>query len=96
MANHGGHAANTKIEWYFWNGDDSVLKRAPDELYGTQATGLFLAYRTVVSILKGEEVTIDYGDEWQAQWYAHLRNKATGQLRAGIEAPPGLFPDHWK
>lgn len=96
MVNHGGAEANAKMEWFFWDGDDSALKKSPEQLFASQATQVFLAYRAIKDIHQGEEITIDYGDKWEEQWETFHVKKSIKMLRASIEAPVDLFPDHWK
>ena len=72
-------------------------------------TQLYLAYTANRDISSGEEVLINYGIDWELKWSRHLRllndwmleSEERGEsvkplFRHSIEAPPGLFPDHWK
>ena len=77
FVNHGGKHANAKIVWAKEGTDvtgfhrDAWMERSPDELVREGYTGLMMMLVATRPIVKGEEVTIDYGPEWQAAWEDH-------------------------
>ena len=77
FVNHGGKHANAKIVWAKEGTDvtgfhrDAWMERSPDELVREGYTGLMMMLVATRPIVKGEEVTIDYGPEWQASWEDH-------------------------
>lgn len=78
LVNHGSsrnHQANAKIVW------SSLLTSRPDwfnmsleEWAFSYQTGLAFEFVAIRDIDEGEEVLIDYGDEWEAAWNAHLKS----------------------
>lgn len=102
MINNGKDSANVDIVWYDWEtrtagGTPTILsEHTIDALEAFPYTRLDLAYRASRDIAKGEELTINYGAEWEAKWAEHVGNGANGVMLQSIDAPAGLFPDSWK
>lgn len=92
MANHGGGKSNTQVEWYTWDHTVNSYKEAflkqPDELLSLQSAELFFLYRAMRDIAAGEEVTLDYGDDYEAV----VDKKG---YRGAINLPKKMFPAHW-
>jgi hypothetical protein len=104
MCNHGGNSSNAAIEWFFWDDDSrSLLDKDPQTLLEEYAGKLYLGYRATRDIQEGDEVVIDYGESWWQDWEEFSDRRATFALfedefplfRRAIDAPVGLFPDHW-
>lgn len=76
--NHGGKQASAHMVWANEETDvtgfhrDEWMKRRADELVQEEHTGLMMMLVANRPIVKGEEVTIDYGPEWEAAWENHL------------------------
>lgn len=92
IANHGGGHANMKIEWYTWDHTINTHKDAffkqPHELLLSKSAELFFLYRAIKDISIGEEVTLDYGADYEA--LVDKRNH-----RGAINLPRKMFPEHW-
>jgi hypothetical protein len=95
--NHGGKLSNVEIQWFFFDDDESALKKSPEELYFSPAAELFLAYKAKFDIDKDEELTIDYGERWDDLWNKHQASVhfKTTSFRESIVAPKDLFPPAW-
>jgi len=76
LINHGGADANARLNWA---DDDDVLSNADSYLSSTveemaDVSDSVLVMKVVAKreIAEGEEITIDYGSEWQTAWDAHV------------------------
>ena len=75
--NHSKEKANVKIRWPdkelvahkpYW------LEKTPEQLRDTiEKIGLSLEYVALRDLSEGEEVYMDYGDEWEAAWQEYLQ-----------------------
>lgn len=75
--NHNQSLANVRLSWgrpESGNHEPSFLQQ-PIESFGHEKTAK-LALELVATryIEEGEEIFLDYGDEWEAAWQEHLRN----------------------
>jgi hypothetical protein len=75
--NHQAKKYNAKLQWTkdfdFFHHEDWLSK--PVEFLEDQWTsGLMLEFVALRDIQPGEEVFIDYGDEWQKAWDEHIEN----------------------
>lgn len=75
--NHGGKdKANVKLRWpdkELIAHKPEYLTRTPYDLSNTlDKIGLSFEYIAIRDIEEGEEVFLDYGDEWEAAWEAHV------------------------
>lgn len=104
VCNHGADAANMVIEWFFWSEEGrSVLEQDARYVHDKLPGSLYFAYRATRDIAAGEELLIDYGEAWQLAWDEHqlqmsVLERFEGELplfRRAIDAPEGLFPEHW-
>ena len=71
LANSGDEkSVNMKLDWYFWRPEDRelLLSMSPEELFALPFTPLYVRYVATRDILPGEELVIDYGDGWRADW----------------------------
>jgi hypothetical protein len=86
-----------------------MLGRSADELTGLPYAPLDIAYRATRDIMAGEELTVYYGESWESSWRGYLdrlqvwlSHRKAGDpqdkplFRHGIEAPSGMYPDHWR
>ena len=72
--NHDGKSPNAYIRWSSLpNHRSEWLKYTVDELVGQYTAGLILEVVALRDISPGEEVSIDYGRDWQEAWDAHVR-----------------------
>lgn len=101
MANNAGDAANTELVWYDWEtrtagGHPRVLDEySVDELEDSAFSRLDFAYMAKRDIDVGEELTLDYGAEWEQKWAQHKAAGVDASLLQPIGAPEGLFPTGW-
>lgn len=98
--------ANAAIEWFFWSSKEqshSQLDVDPDKLVSATASKLFLGYRATRDIQEGEEITINYGAEWEQEWADYMERRKEFRMleeplplfRRAIDAPAGFFPSRW-
>lgn len=116
--------ANVELEWFLWpQGSDyveGVTPRKPtpftpdtpiDTLIRAPFSPLDIAYRATRDIELGEEIYMDYGEEWLTAWrkYVEQVNLYLRRLiiegdsyenpipyfRHPIKAPEGMIPSHW-
>ena len=105
VCNHGGKNANVAIEWHWWGGsyNESVLSISPAELLKSEFAQLYFSYRALRDIKKDEEILIDYGADWEADWNKYLQAKrdfkifkeAVPLFRRSIDINEPMFPDNW-
>jgi len=78
FVNHGGRDANAKVVWTNKETDitgfhkQDWMERSSGALLQEGRTGLMMMLVATRTIAKGEEVTIDYGPEWQSAWEEHV------------------------
>eukprot|EP01041_Mallomonas_annulata_P001021 gene1020-2004_t len=71
MSNHGGREANMRLAWYDWGDSEGLsqkLSRSMQELMESPYATLDIGYIATRDIAVGEELTIDYGSEWESEW----------------------------
>ena len=106
VCNHGGKKkSNVAIEWFYWGGNynEGVLRLEPEELLKSEFAQLYFGYRALRQIKKGEEILIDYGDDWESDWEAYLKEKREFKhfkapvpiFRRAIDLPESMFPEQW-
>jgi hypothetical protein len=72
--NHSREKANAVLRWSPLSNASGMLAENPNLLIDQPARlGLFLEYVALRDISVGEEIFIDYGDDWIAAWDKHLR-----------------------
>lgn len=79
--NHGGKKkANVKLLWSTkeWSFSSDAQELGVDELSGVGPIDLMLEMVATRPIKKGEEVLLDYGDDWEAAWKAHVAGWKAG------------------
>jgi SET domain len=70
-----GGKANAKLQWSSqFNKADWLQKSPEDLLRHHKTTGLAFDLVATRDIAPGEEVTIDYGTEWESAWQEHREN----------------------
>ena len=76
--NHDKERANVRVRWpdrELVAHKPEWLNKSPTELrHALEKIGLSFEYVAVRDIEEGEEVFMDYGDEWQAAWDEHVKN----------------------
>ena len=112
MMNHGSaDRANVEVFWFDWDGRSvrDVLERVNVErdLLSAPTPPLYMGYRTLRPIGRGEELLLSYGEEWEQAWLRYTEamsawlavNGDRGsdltlapQFRHLIGPPAGLFP----
>lgn len=105
LCNHAVENANVEMEWFSWTPEtaNQTLHQGLGRLRKAPSAKLYLAYRAVKRIAKGEEVLLNYGTGWVQAWEQHKERLRTFRLfndpiplfRRAIGAPEGLFPPHW-
>jgi hypothetical protein len=80
--NHNQTLANVKIQWpgnedgtssFFAHNHTAVVDGTLDDLSVSSRPQLAFQYVTIRDIQAGEELFLDYGDEWEQAWQKHLR-----------------------
>ena len=76
FVNHGGKNANVKFQWSTmpWSDVKSSHNTSPDELSEVSSIDMMLELVATRNIKKGEEVLLDYGDDWAKAWAEHLKS----------------------
>jgi SET domain len=99
---------NTKVQW-----TNTTAMKHPEWLnqpvkeWGYEYhSGLGIDYVAIRDIEKGEEVTIDYGPEWEAAWKAHVERfeanpprkdyRAAYELNAMLDVDVPIWPDQFR
>ena len=115
MINNAGKQSNTKVHWYEWNKrrvlyghemPSAVLHNSIQELESMPFAPLDISYVATRDILKGEELTLDYGEEWELKWkeYQAALWKRKQLLHTSPDPPifrysvgvnPEMFPSSW-
>jgi hypothetical protein len=73
--NHNQTMVNVKIQWApngHFNHDSEWLKTSPDDMFWEHSTKLAMEFVALRDIKEGEEIFLDYGDEWEAKWQKHI------------------------
>jgi SET domain len=95
---------NIAISWIEEDVDPETYFQQPSEiLFGdaerSDKDGLLLIeYRALRDIEAGEELLLDYGNEWQKAWDAHTVRKLKGEtseFRFPIGLPSDMIPKSW-
>lgn len=108
LINHGGKKSNVDVMWHLESDTKTYLSESPIKLSKLNFAPLSIKYVANRPILIGEEITVNYGLEWEKEWYEYLVNLKDWnkkhfnhghfmkpQFRKMIEAPNGMFPDHF-
>lgn len=74
LINHDGKSPNTKIEWSKNMRHPEWLEQGWESMNQVYHSGLSFDFIALRDIAEGEEITIDYGADWQAAWDAHVEN----------------------
>ncbi|CAE7704025.1 unnamed protein product, partial [Symbiodinium microadriaticum] len=84
MINHGGRlASNLNIQWFDWQDDTCRIGRrdnvsalfdslSQESLLNASNAPLYMGYYAQRFIEEGEELTIDYGQDWEDEWLRYL------------------------
>mmetsp|Transcript_31169 Transcript_31169/g.65183 ORF Transcript_31169/g.65183 Transcript_31169/m.65183 type:complete len:642 (-) Transcript_31169:136-2061(-) len=73
--NH-GKKANVKLTWSSksWSNIEESQNTSPDLLSEVSSIDMMLELVATRNIKKGEEILLDYGDEWEKAWNDHVKN----------------------
>jgi hypothetical protein len=73
--NHSREKANAVVQWSNRSFNlDSFLSQDPNVLLGVDSDrGIMIEFVALRDILPGEEILIDYGDDWIQAWEKHVR-----------------------
>jgi len=77
LINHNQTQANIRMEWArdgFLNHQEHWLTQSPLAMNGKYSPGLIMNFVATKDILPGEELFLDYGDEWERAWQRHVRD----------------------
>ncbi|KAL7554239.1 hypothetical protein ACHAWF_017657 [Thalassiosira exigua] len=69
--NHDSNSPNVKLQW--WEGSHAFFEKSFIELQQSNTSQLMLELIATRSIRKGEEIVLDYGQEWLRAWTNHVR-----------------------
>jgi len=70
-----GQPPNAKLRWAAWNKKSVyALQRPLDDLKKEPYSTMVMDVVATRAILPDEEVFIDFGEEWEAAWAAHVQN----------------------
>lgn len=75
LINHGsGQVANVKLRWSSHTSHPEWLNYTTEELLEENAkSGLMMEFVATRDIQEGEEILIDYGQEWEETWNKHVQ-----------------------
>jgi len=95
--NHDGNDPNAKVRWIdsFNMKPEGWLSKSPEELFET-GSGPMMEFYALRDIKPGEEITVDYGPEWEAAWTNHVNRWKTDEnmkdyISAADYMEQGLF-----
>jgi SET domain len=74
LINHNATNPNTKIQWSKNHRHPEWFEQPVDSWGKEWHNGLSLDFVALRDIEPGEEISIDYGKEWEAAWQEHVRN----------------------
>lgn len=75
LINHSRDKPNVKVEWNRkLSGHAEWLNMFPEQWVNELHTGLVMNFVALADIAEGEELFLDYGEEWQRHWDDHVRN----------------------
>ncbi|EEC49901.1 predicted protein [Phaeodactylum tricornutum CCAP 1055/1] len=76
LINHGsGERANVGVRWSDRMSNPEMLQWTADEiLESNEKAGLMMEFYALRDIQPGEEILLDYGDEWQDAWDRHVND----------------------
>lgn len=78
LVNHGSkQRANVKLQWSVparSSHDPTWLNMSVKDLKAKKISGLSMELVALRDIKEGEEVLLDYGDEWEAAWTRHINS----------------------
>ena len=74
------------------------------ELLSSSSAQLFFAYRALRDIAADEEITLDYGSQWEEDWQDYLQKRRDFRrfemtfplFRRTIDLPEGMMPLDWR
>ena len=96
--------ANVALSWMEPKFDPDEYFRQPTEiLFGDAERSedrapLLIEYVALRDIDAGEELLLDYGDEWQEEWDSHIMKQQKGErseFRHPIGLPDDMIPESW-
>lgn len=106
--NHGGKKANVKMIWTTkaWSNVEDARETSVKDLSQFGPIDMILELVATRPIKKGEEILLDYGDEWETAWKQHVRvlkaasknvtffksAMALNEIHHGVGKPPKPFP----
>ena len=70
--NHNSISPNAKLKW--WKGSHDYFNRSLLELQQSSSSQLMLELVATRTIDEGEEIYIDYGEEWESAWLEHVKS----------------------
>ena len=81
-----------------------MLNTSAAEVLTAYNTRLFWAYRATRPIRAGDEMLIDYGDDWERSWASYQESRRTWKMyartypifRRHIDMPAGMMPSKWQ
>ena len=84
--NHGGKKANVKMAWSTksWSDVKAAQKATVDELPFYSTADMIIDLVATRNIKKGEEVLLDYGNDWANAWNEHVKNWKTATKDAKL------------
>jgi len=85
-------SANIIYRWH----DSTILNQDPTVLFATKDAPFEFEYVATRDIMKGEELTISYGKQWEQAWSGYESSDKTDNVfRQAIQISNQLIPDSW-
>jgi SET domain len=90
---------NVYIRWSSRGHNEEIRRRIPImELLEQRGTPLYLDYVALRDINEGEEIFIDYGNDWEKAWIGHIdisSQEPTKLFRQHIGLSYDFYPPNW-
>jgi hypothetical protein len=70
LINHSGESPNVKWQWV----SEEYLQWPMERILKVSTSGLLLELVALTDIQEGEEIVVDYGNDWQQAWDNHVKH----------------------
>ena len=77
LINHNQTQANVRVQWAKhgeMSQNHAWLTKSPEAIFPSATPGLFWDFIAMREIQPGEEIFLDYGDDWEKAWTEHVKN----------------------
>jgi SET domain len=97
--NHNQTLANVQVRWAvnfsISHNEQALRQRKPEDYEGDYSPKLAFDYVATRDIAKGEELFLDYGDDWEAAWQAHVSQYTPHGTRSESYASGRYWNEHF-